>query len=133
MGFKPGNSGRPKGAINKRSQEIRLILEEAGHCPTTKLIHLARVAEARFEAETELVNSGRYSPMESNAHAYLKMAIDANKELCSFINPKLKAIEQSRPPSPLEGMTPQQKLEACRQVIALLEVEAKERDGRRAT
>lgn len=131
MPFKPNHKlsvGRPKGSINRRSYEVKAILDEAGHCPTMKLVHLARVAEARFEAETELVNSGRYSPMESNAHAYLKMAIDANKELCAFINPKLKAIEQVKT-NPLEGMSSQEKLEAMRQGVKFLEAELKGKSG----
>jgi len=106
-------------------------MEEAGHCPTQKLIYLARVAEARFEAEIELTDSGRYSPMESNAHAYLKMAIDANKELCSFVNPKLKSIEQTKTDH-LSDMSPEQKLEAAKQAVRMMELEVK-RNGPSAT
>ena len=128
MGFQPGNKiakGRPKGSPNKRSVEVAAIMAEAGHCPTEKLIHLARVAEARFEAEIEMVNSGRWSPMESSAAQYLKMAIDANKELASFVNPKLKAIEQVKGPSPLDGMTAEQKLQAMKEAVKALQAQVK--------
>ena len=104
---------------------MKAIMAKAGHCPTEKLIYLAKVAEARFVAEIELLDSGRYSPMESNAHLYLKMAIDANKELCGFVNPKLKAIEVSKDPSPLDGMTPLQKLEAAKTIVKALQAQVK--------
>ncbi len=132
MPFKPGAPGRPKGSPNKRSLEVKQILAEAGHNPIERLMYLSRVAEARFEAETEAVNTGRFSPMECNAHAYLKMAIDANKELASFITPKLKAIEQITT-NPTADMSPEQRLDAMKQAVKFLEAQVKGERGSSAT
>ncbi len=127
MGFAPGNklAGSRAGVPNKRTQEVRELLAGLGYCPTQSLVEISKIAMTRFVEELQLVESGRYSPMESGASAYLKMALDCAKELAGYVNPKLKSIEQVRS-NPTEGMSPQQRLEAMKQAVLIFEANLKE-------
>lgn len=64
------------------------------------------------------------SPTEDNAHKYLKIAADIAKEIASYSFPKLKSIERPKN-SPLDGMTPQEKLQAMKQAVLMLEMQVK--------
>lgn len=123
MPFQPGNRGKPKGAIHKRTREAIERLEAAGFCPITALIEGHKIAMARFVEELDMVESNRLSPMESSASQYLKMAIDCSRELMAYSYPKLKAVELKKEASPLEGMTPRQQLEAMKLAVAHKEAE----------
>lgn len=137
MGQSPIGRGRPPGARNKRTVEFLDVLEAEGFDPARALIELYRearkvydnygtiydaICDAREEKarETGLINV----PPEDKADKYLKIAMDAAKELASYAYPRLKAIEKATI-SPLDGMTAAQKLEAFKQAIPLLEAQAK--------
>ena len=124
-GFKPGAPGRPKGALNKRTREAQAILEDAGFCPITAMIDMYKTAIERFAEEIQKEDSGRGSGfIESDAPRYLKIASDAAKDLASYSYPKLKAIERISS-NPLDGMSPEQRLEAMKQAVAFLESDIK--------
>lgn len=80
------------------------------------------ISDARQEKNSA---TGEFAtPTEDNAHKYLKIAADIAKDLASYSYPKLKAIEQTKG-SPLDGMTSEQKLEAARTTVQMLELQIK--------
>lgn len=125
--------GRPKGSINKRSQNFYDVLERENFCPASALIEIYREAKKTYDnyatiydaiVEAKDAKGLDASPVEDKADKYLKIALDAAKDLASYSFPKLKAIEQQKN-NPLEGMTPDQKLEAMRHAVSVLELEVK--------
>lgn len=119
MGFEKGHlklGGRKPGAKNKRNKEFLAVLETKKFCPASALIQCYEDARHQFETA---IQSGFIS--DDNTR-YLKIAADTAKELASYAYPKLKSIEQQRV-NPLEGMSLQQKLEAMKNAVALLEME----------
>jgi len=83
-----------------------------------------QIALEKFIDESKKEESGRISPMESQASKYLKSAIDTASEIASFVYPKLKAIEHSTI-NPLKDLGPQEKLQALKDLVKALEIEAK--------
>lgn len=128
MSFEIGNKlsrGRPPGSIGKRTKEFVEVLEARNFNVPTAMLDLYGISIKRFAEEIEKEDSGRVSPMESNAAKYLKMCADLLIAMSGYAYPKLKAIEQSKP-DPLEGMSPEQKLEAMRHAVSVLELEVRE-------
>ena len=75
--FQPGHKkvgGRQKGTVNKAKATVRKRLKELGHDPVEALVMIAR--EAFSEGERSV-------------------ALQANKELLSYAQPKLKSVEHS--------------------------------------
>jgi hypothetical protein len=140
MAFTPGHKlskGRPKGTVNKRTMEFRSVLEANNFCPVTAMIECYQEAKRLFDnygtiyeaiCEARLIENdknGSYpTPLVDEGHKYLKIAGDMAKDIASYTYPKLKSIEQSKP-DPLEGMTTQQRLEAMKQAVKLLEAQTK--------
>lgn len=141
MKFLPGQSGNPNGkapgTLNKRSREFIAVLEKHGFCPASALIECyteakktydnygtiyAAIVEAKEARDREFGFSN--VPPEDQAHKYLKIAADIAKDLSSYAYPKLKAIEQTKS-DPTHGMTPEQKLEAMKQAVQMLELQIK--------
>lgn len=135
MGFLPGEGGRPKGTLNKRTYEFRAILEKRGFCPATALMECYEEARKTYDnygtiyeaiVDARIVQNDKdgscVTPLEDNAHKYLKIAADIAKDIASYSFPKLKAIEQTKP-NPFEGMSPAQKLETAREFVKILEIE----------
>lgn len=123
------SKGRRPGAINKRTQDAISRLEAANFCPITALLDGHKIAMQQFVEELDLVASNRRSPMESCAAQYLKMAIDCARELAAYSYPKLKAIEVTKPGSPIEGMTDEQQLEAMKHAVAFKEAQLLAKKG----
>lgn len=140
MSFEPGHKlalGRPIGSRNKRTIEFLEVLEENGFCAATALMDCYKeakktydnygliydaISEARDDKNHE---TGQFAaPTEDHAHKYLKIAADIAKELASYSYPKLKAIEQRRV-NGTEGMSIEEKLEAARLMVQVLEREVK--------
>lgn len=143
MPFAPGNPGRPSGAINKRSKEFLDILEKHDFCPASALIecyqdakktynNYGEIYDAICDAKAEKEGSTREfsAPTEDHAHKYLKIASDIAKDLSSYAYPKLKAIEREVN-NPTKGMTPEQRLEAMKHAVAMLELQVKDKSGSR--
>jgi hypothetical protein len=122
MDVEKRSAGRPPGSRNRRTIEFLEILEARGFCPASALMDVYKIAMEKFISEVEKEDSGRISPMESNAAKYLKIAADNASDLATYAYPKLKAIEQKRV-NETEGMTIEQKLEAARLMVQLLERE----------
>lgn len=137
MPFKPGEGGRQLGAINRRSKDFLAVLEKHDFCPASALIECYRDAKKTYDNYGVIYDAicdarvrkndadGSYAaPAEDNAHKYLKIAADVAKELSGYAYPKLKATEQTRG-GPLDGMTQEQKLEAARAAVQMLELQLK--------
>ncbi len=114
--------GRAKGTPNRRSGAAAGIIAAAGFCPITALIDGHKLALTNFVDQLEKLESGKLSPMESEASKYLKQAIDCASQLAGYVYPKLKSIEQVKP-NQFDGMTPHEKLEMMKEMVKLLEVE----------
>lgn len=116
MTFKPGNTygnGRPKGAVNNRTREFQEILAARGF----------NLGEALCDIYFEAIEYFEYSKTDPIAGPpALRLVLDAAKELGAYSQPKLKSIELSKSSS-LEGMSPQEKLIAMKQAVAMLEAE----------
>lgn len=139
MGFKPGHSlskGRPAGARGKRTYEALAILEKNNFDPIQTLIDCCKEAKKTYDNYATIYDaiceakeaSGNPFPVEDKADRYLKIAVDAAKEIASYAYPKLKSIEHQKD-NPLKDMTPEQRLEAMKHAVNLLEGQIKARDG----
>ena len=115
--FQPGQSGNPTGrtpgTLNKRTLEFKQTLEKHNFNPAEALLELYAKAQEGME----------YGNREERP-IYLKIAADLVKEIAAYSYPRLKAVEVKRE-NQLEGMTPEQKLEAMKQAVALLESQVK--------
>lgn len=129
--FKPGNKlskGRPKGSLQRRSYQFYEAIQDLGFDPPTELVKIYKEAKKTYDNYAAIYEniskaseaSGNPFPVEDKADKYLKIALDAVKEIASYAYPKLKAIERPNMGA-LEGMTNEQKLEALRQAVKLLE------------
>lgn len=141
MGFEHGNKvskGRPKGSVNKRTQDFRAVLEAHDFCPVSAMIECYREAKKTYDnygliydaitdaREKDQDSTGTYhAPLEDHAHKYLKIAGDMAKDISSYTYPKLKAIEQKKS-GPLDGMDPEQRLEAMKCAVAIAEAQIKD-------
>lgn len=144
MAFLPGNKsslGRPKGALNKRSDEFRIILEKHNFCPVTAMMEVyteakktydnygtiyAAIADARQSQNDR--DGSMAAPTEDNAHKYLKIAGDMAKDIAGYVYPKLKSIEHQAN-DPTRDMSPEQRLEAMKHAVAMLEMQVKAKSG----
>lgn len=141
MPFKQGEGGRQVGSLNKRSKDFISVLEKHNFCPATALVECYRDAkrvydsygiiyDAIVEAKEEQCREKGYQavPPEDNAHKYLKIAADIAKDLSGYAYPKLKAIEQTKDDA-LAGMSPEQRLEAMKHAVQMLELQIKRGNG----
>ena len=71
---KPPSSGRKKNSGNKVKSEVRKRVLAAGHDPVLALIDIAR---------------------DSYAEGELSISLQANRELMTYMYPKLKSVEHS--------------------------------------
>lgn len=114
MKFEPGHKlskGRPLGSLNKRTSELISLLEESGFDPASELIEC--YAEAR--------QTWKKMPYDAGL-GYLKIASEIARELASYCYPKIKSVEQIKG-NILDGMSAQEKLEAMKQAVALMEAQ----------
>lgn len=136
MPFQPGHKlskGKPKGSIHKRTQNFLDVLERENFCAATALIEIYREAKKTYDnyaiiyealEDARKLKGETIAPTEDKADKYLKIAIDAAKDLAGYSFPKLKAIEQQKD-NPLKDMSPEQKLEAMKHAVSVLELEVK--------
>lgn len=140
--MRPPNAGkgRPLGSKNKRTVEFMQVLEDEGFDPAKALIQCYRAAKTTYDnysvileaitsaREAKNDQTGEFSaPTEDNAHKYLKIAADIAKDLASYAYPKLRSIEQTKA-NPLEGMSPQERLEVMKGAVVIAESEIKKAD-----
>lgn len=134
MGFKPGEGGRPKGAINRRTQEARDIAAEVGYCPLKALMNIHQIAMDNFREQKEKIQalaadaSERPADLkdllaslvagEGEAVKYLKIAADTAADTAGYIYPKLKSIEQKNA-DPTAHLTPEERLVLMEQAVTV--------------
>lgn len=125
--------GMQKGTIKQRTLKFNEIMEKHNFCAATALIEIYTEAKKVYDnygtiyqalEEAREAKGMDIRPTEDKADKYLKIALDAAKDLAGYSFPKLKAVEQSKP-SITEGMTPEQKLEVMKQYVAALETQVK--------
>lgn len=135
MPFQPGNKlakGRPKGSLNQRSIEFAETLARHNFNPAEALMECYVEARKIYDSYALIYDAIRKAksndagydvPLEDKAHTYLKIAADVAKEIASYTYPKLKSIEKDKPNEALNGMSPEQRLEAMRQAVKYLEAQ----------
>lgn len=123
MTFQPGNKlakGRPKGAVNRRTKEVAELAEELGCNPVEVLINFAKgdwealgysKGTKSIYTEAGIIEEDLISPSER---------IQAAKEVAQYIYSKKKSVEHITR-NALEGMSPQEKLEAMREAVKMME------------
>lgn len=129
--------GRPKGSQNKRTVAFLEVLERNDFCPAEALIECYLEAKKTYDnyavihaAITQArenqnqVDGSCASPTEDKAHIYLKIAMEAAKDLATYAFPKLKAVEQHKVKA-TDAMTAEQQLEAAKMIVRVLEQEVK--------
>lgn len=89
------------------------------------MIDAAEIALAKFIEHSENEQTGRYSPMESQAHEYLKTYVAIANSISKFRYPTRKAVDV-RQIDVTENMTPTQRLDAMKAAVAMLEHQVKE-------
>lgn len=136
MAFEKGHKlsiGRPVGSINKRSVAFYEAIQKEGFEIAKELVEIHRKAMKVYDnygtiyeaIEDARIQKGVQAfPTEDKADKYLKIALDAAKEIAAYSIPKLKSVEHTTN-NPLEGMTPDQRLEAMKQAVLLLEAQVK--------
>lgn len=111
-------SGRKPGSINKKTQAFQDTLEK----------HDFNVAEALLDIYGKAMEAYNSADETENGLAALKLAGDMVKEIACYSLPKLKSIEVIKS-NPLEGLTPQEKLDMMKEAVKMLEHQAKEEDA----
>jgi len=74
--------GRKKGVPNKRTAEIRQILENLDFCPVRSLVLIQEMALKNFKVASE-----------EQAPTYLGIAAKASADLLPYLYPRRKAID----------------------------------------
>ena len=144
MKFEVGHKklgGKQVGTLNKRTAEAIAILEKNNFCPISALIECYQEArkiydnygviyDAICDAREEQARQKGYTnvPPEDKADKYLRIAADTAKDLASYAFPKLKAVEQHKT-NPTEGMSLEQKRDAARIMLQVLEEQIKNEPG----
>lgn len=120
--FQHGNKGKPVGAISKRTREVAELAESLDCNPIEILLRFAKgdweglgysKGTKSIYTEAGIIEEDLISPGER---------IQAAKEVAQYIYSKKKSIEHVQH-NPLEGMTPEQKLEAMKQAVKMMEGE----------
>lgn len=113
--------GRPKGSLNKRTLDYLEVLEYECFDAAAAMIHCYREAIGVWDKTKKECDQTK-KPIPEEAAKYLKIASDNVKEIACYAYPRLKAIERKNF-NPLEGMTPEQTLEALEKAAAILKIE----------
>lgn len=111
----PKTGGRKAGTPNKSTLDFRETLARNNFDPAQTLLDLLEKAKLGWD------NGSR-----EEKPVYLKIAADLAKDIADRVYPRLKAIEVSKT-SPLDDMTPEQKLEALKQAATIMERDVTDR------
>lgn len=95
----PKSGGRKAGTPNRRSAEARERVEAMGFDPLEGLVLIARGdwEKLGYKQETFFKSTGENSGYEEH-YISPEMRLSATKEICTYVYPKLKAIEHSVDP-----------------------------------
>lgn len=134
MTFQKGHKlspGRTAGSLNKRSVAFFQSVEEEGFDAAKAMIGVYRDARKIYESygliyaalEEARIEKGEDSfPTEDKADKYLKIALDAAKDIAAYCYPKPKFPDQ-KTPQYLENMTPEQKIKALEHAASVLKAQ----------
>ncbi len=129
MPFVKGQGGKPKGAVSSLKRKVREVAKNTGIDPYEVLLLFSAGNWQALGYSDETYTSN------INEHGIIKKyTIDpsvrckAAAEACQYIIPKLRSIEYTKADA-LGNMTPEQKLEAMKQAVLLLELQVKQKDG----
>lgn len=115
MKFEKGNKlsvGRPKGVPNKRNS-FRESLEQHGVSIPDRYFELLTMAMEDLDRSNE-----------EQRPQYYSIVSGLLKEMAAYSFPKLKSVEHKNA-NPLDGMTFEEKLEAMKQAVKMMEGEIK--------
>lgn len=135
MAFEKGNKlsvgrGRPQGAVSHRKRELDSICEKHNCDPFEVLIMFAKGDWKGLGYDNEVYHKEGAAGETSLGYVISpELRAQCAKEACQYIQPKLKSVEHHKPPSPLDGMSPEQKLEAMKQAVKMLEGEMDSNDS----
>lgn len=113
--------------MNRRGTPVAGICEIRGYSSVDAMIDAAEIALAKFIEHSEKEANGTISLMESQAHEYLKTYVKIASDISKFLYPQRKAIDVKQDPT--NNMTPEQRLEAMKHAVALLELKARDKSG----
>lgn len=129
MAFTKGNKlavgkGRPVGSVNKRTLEVEQLCEKHDCNPLEILLMFAKGdwEGLGYDASVYISESDDGTSTKLGYVISPELRVQAAKEACQYLMPKKKSIEQVKP-NMLDGMTPQEKLEAMKQAVRMLEGE----------
>lgn len=119
------NLGRPKGSPNKTVLDVRTKAEELGVDPFEILLLFAKGdwASLGYKSEQYICKSGK----DGDAFAFTidpSVRAKCASEATQYLFAKRKALEVTNN-NALDGMTPEQKLEAMRHAVEMLETKLK--------
>lgn len=105
--------GRPVGSYSNRSVAFFDSVMQEGFDAAKEIIGIFRAAKQKFE-----------DPTTTDKSTYLSIALDAANKITHYSYPVPKIPDQATA-NALEGMTPEQKLEALKHAALLVEKEIK--------
>jgi hypothetical protein len=119
---------RPPGIPNKSTMRVAHICEIKGYDSIEAMIQAAQIALEKFIEHSANETNRTWSPMESKANDYLKIYAKIATDMAQFIHPKRKAVEHTSRDI-TENMTPQEKLQAMKQAVLMLENQINKENG----
>lgn len=121
---KPEISGRRTGTPNKKTLDARSLAERLKIDPLEILFHFAnkdwKALGYEEETTTKVLKDGGTIQIE---RITAEMRLTAAKEAVRYVYPQTKAVELSTP-KPFDSMTPEQKIEALKNALRVLESES---------
>jgi hypothetical protein len=114
MNIPPG-PGRPAGSLNKRTQRFAQLIEEYGFDAAEQFVWIYSEAKEKYLKRGDM--------------RALNTALDAAREIASYCFPKLKSVEHIKV-NPMQGLSPQQRLEMLDEAKKILELEIKANESR---
>jgi hypothetical protein len=123
MTFKPGNPGKPKGAVHGFTQKAKEVAARLGIDPFEILLRFAAGDWKALGYKSE-----KYSKKSTRFIISPETRAKAAQEATQYIVPKLRQIEEAKP-NALVGMTPEQRLEAMKHAVTMLEAQTKKADN----
>lgn len=123
MTFKKGNPGKPKGAVHALTTKVRDTANRLGIDPFEILLRFAAGDWKALGYKSEKYKKSTRYVIEPFVRA------KAAQEAAQYILPKLRSIEQPKS-NALAGMTPEQRLEAMKHAVTMLEAQTKKEESK---
>ena len=123
MSFQKGNPGKPKGAVHALTSRVRDTAQRLGIDPFEILLRFAAGDWKALGYKSEKYKKSTKYVIEPFIRA------KAAQEAAQYIFPKLRTIDQPKA-NALEGMTPEQRLEAMKHAVAMLEDQTKKDESK---